>query len=77
MDTVGILVQSGPFTGLRGGKHSEAEEAVVAYLTEHNVGRRTVQFRLRDWLISRQRYAQSDKQQLPLLPRNAYHREVR
>lgn len=56
MDTVGILVQSGPFTGLRGGKHSEAEEAVVAYLTEHNVGRRTVQFRLRDWLISRQRY---------------------
>lgn len=56
MDTVGILVQSGPFTGLRGGKHSEAEEAVVAYLTEHNIGRRTVQFRLRDWLISRQRY---------------------
>ncbi len=56
MDTVGILVQSGPFTGLRGGKHSEAEEAIVAYLTEHNVGRRTVQFRLRDWLISRQRY---------------------
>lgn len=56
MDTVGILVQSGPFTGLRGGKHSEAEEAVVSYLTEHNVGRRTVQFRLRDWLISRQRY---------------------
>lgn len=56
MDTVGILVQSGPFTGLRGGKHSEAEEAVVTYLTEHNVGRRTVQFRLRDWLISRQRY---------------------
>lgn len=56
MDTVGVLVQSGPFTGLRGGKHSEAEEAVVAYLTEHNVGRRTVQFRLRDWLISRQRY---------------------
>lgn len=56
MDTVGILVQSGPFTGLRGGKHSEAEEAVVNYLTEHSVGRRTVQFRLRDWLISRQRY---------------------
>ena len=56
MDTVGVLVQSGPFTGLRGGKHSEAEEAVVEYLAEHNVGRRTVQFRLRDWLISRQRY---------------------
>ena len=56
MDTTGILVQSGEFTGLQGGKHSEAEEAVVAFLTDHNVGRRTVQFRLRDWLISRQRY---------------------
>ena len=56
MDTTGILVQSGEFTGLRGGKHSEAEKAVVAFLTDHNVGRRTVQFRLRDWLISRQRY---------------------
>ena len=56
MDTTGILVQSGEFTGLRGGKHSEAEEAVVAFLTKHSVGRRTVQFRLRDWLISRQRY---------------------
>ncbi|WP_423978077.1 class I tRNA ligase family protein, partial [Lancefieldella rimae] len=41
---------------LRGGKHSEAEKAVVAFLTKHSVGRRTVQFRLRDWLISRQRY---------------------
>ena len=56
MDTTGILVQSGEFTGLRGGKHSEAEKAVVAFLTKHSVGRRTVQFRLRDWLISRQRY---------------------
>ena len=56
MDTTGILVQSGEFTGLRGGKHSEAEKAVVAFLIKHSVGRRTVQFRLRDWLISRQRY---------------------
>lgn len=56
MDTTGILVQSGEFTGLQGGKHSEAEEAVVAFLTDHAIGRRTVQFRLRDWLISRQRY---------------------
>ena len=56
MDTTGILVQSGEFTGLRGGKHSEAEKAVVAFLIKHSVGRRTVQFRLRDWLISRQWY---------------------
>ncbi|NHM15817.1 leucine--tRNA ligase [Eggerthellaceae bacterium zg-887] len=52
----GVLVQSGPFTGLVGGKHSPAEEAVVAFLEEHDAGTRTVEFRLRDWLISRQRY---------------------
>mgnify|MGYP002480163380 CR=1 FL=1 len=52
----GFLVQSGQFTVLKGGKHSEAERAFVRWLSEHDCGRRTVQFRLRDWLISRQRY---------------------
>ena len=52
----GYLVQSGEFTGLKGGKHSEAVDAVVKWLGEHGGGRETVQFRLRDWLISRQRY---------------------
>ncbi|WP_172136145.1 leucine--tRNA ligase [Adlercreutzia sp. ZJ473] len=52
----GILVQSGPYTGLVGGKHSPAEEAVVAELERRGAGRRKVEFRLRDWLISRQRY---------------------
>ena len=52
----GILVQSGPYTGLVGGKHSPGEEAVVAALEEMGRGKRTVEFRLRDWLISRQRY---------------------
>ncbi|MDO4290954.1 MAG: leucine--tRNA ligase [Eggerthellaceae bacterium] len=52
----GILVQSGQYTGMRGGKHSEAEEAVVAELESAGLGRRKVEFRLRDWLISRQRY---------------------
>ncbi|MGN0302305.1 MAG: leucine--tRNA ligase [Anaerotardibacter sp.] len=56
MAAEGILVQSGKFTGLKGGKHSEAEEAVVAALEEMGRGRRKVEFRLRDWLISRQRY---------------------
>ena len=54
--TDGTLVQSGRFTGMRGGKHSEGEAAVVAELEERGVGRRKVEFRLRDWLISRQRY---------------------
>ena len=52
----GILVQSGPYTGLVGGKHSPGEEAVVKALEEMGRGHRTVEFRLRDWLISRQRY---------------------
>ena len=56
MAAEGYLVQSGPFTGMRGGKHSEAVDAIIGYLGERGVGREKVQFRLRDWLISRQRY---------------------
>lgn len=52
----GILVQSGPYTGMVGGKHSSAEEAIVAELERTGKGKRSVEFRLRDWLISRQRY---------------------
>ena len=52
----GVLVQSGAYTGMTGGKHSEGEAAVVSKLEEMGRGRRTVEFRLRDWLISRQRY---------------------
>jgi leucyl-tRNA synthetase len=56
MSTEGVLVQSGRYTGMQGGKHSEGEAAVVADLEAAGVGRRKVNFRLRDWLISRQRY---------------------
>ena len=56
MAAEGIIVQSGKFTGLVGGKHSPAEEAVVAELESMGRGKRKVEFRLRDWLISRQRY---------------------
>ena len=52
----GTLVQSGKYTGMRGGKHSEGEAAIVADLEAAGKGRRKVEFRLRDWLISRQRY---------------------
>ncbi len=52
----GTLVQSGKYTGMRGGKHSEAEAAIVADLEEAGTGRRKTEYRLRDWLISRQRY---------------------
>ena len=56
MEAEGTLVQSGKYTGMTGGKHSEGESAIVADLEERGVGRRKVEFRLRDWLISRQRY---------------------
>ncbi len=56
MAAEGVLVQSGKYTGLVGGKHSEAEAAVVADLEAAGTGRRKVNYRLRDWLISRQRY---------------------
>lgn len=52
----GTLVQSGKYTGMTGGKHSEGEAAIVADLEAAGTGRRSVQYRLRDWLISRQRY---------------------
>ena len=56
MDAEGYLIQSGEFTGMKGGKHSEAVDAIIAHLSERGIGRKKVQFRLRDWLISRQRY---------------------
>ncbi|HEY8477677.1 MAG TPA: leucine--tRNA ligase [Chloroflexota bacterium] len=49
----GVLVNSGPFDGL----HSqEAWERIADWFEERGIGKRTVNYRLRDWLISRQRY---------------------
>ncbi len=56
MEAEGVLVQSGKYTGMTGGKHSEGEAAIVADLEAAGRGKRKVEFRLRDWLISRQRY---------------------
>ena len=56
MEAEGTLVQSGKYTGMTGGKHSEGEAAIVADLEASGCGRRKVEFRLRDWLIGRQRY---------------------
>ena len=49
----GILINSGEFSGL----HSrEAIEKINDYLEKKGIGRKKVNYRLRDWLISRQRY---------------------
>jgi leucyl-tRNA synthetase len=47
------LVDSGPFTGLPAG---EGGAAIIGELEARGEGRAAVTYRLRDWLISRQRY---------------------
>lgn len=49
----GVMVDSGPFTGL---PSREGREAVVRHLEERKIGKQAVNYRLRDWGISRQRY---------------------
>lgn len=49
----GILVNSGDFNGKT---VEEGKEAIADYLEANKNGQREVNFRLRDWLISRQRY---------------------
>lgn len=49
----GIMENSGPFDGL---DNQEALRQMIAYAEEKGIGTRKVNFRLRDWLISRQRY---------------------
>ncbi len=49
----GNLVNSDIFNGL---DNEEAKEEIIKYLEEKGFGKRSVQYKLRDWLISRQRY---------------------
>ena len=49
----GVMADSGPFTGM---DSERGKVAVADYLEARGLGRRAVNYRLRDWLISRQRY---------------------
>ncbi|MDQ6884665.1 MAG: leucine--tRNA ligase [Candidatus Dormibacteraeota bacterium] len=49
----GYMVDSGPYSGR---KSSEAIVAIIAEAERRQIGKKTIIFRLRDWLISRQRY---------------------
>jgi leucyl-tRNA synthetase len=49
----GILVNSGEFSGMGS---AAAREAINRYLESNGLGKESVSYRLRDWLISRQRY---------------------
>jgi leucyl-tRNA synthetase len=49
----GIMINSGPFNGL---PNQEAMQKIIEYMEEKGIGKRHVSYRLRDWLISRQRY---------------------
>ena len=49
----GILINSNEYNGL---DSHQAFDAIAEYLEKENKGKRTINFRLRDWGISRQRY---------------------
>lgn len=49
----GTMINSGEFTGMNS---SEGIEKISEYLEKNKLGKRKVNYRLRDWLISRQRY---------------------
>lgn len=50
---VGMMVNSDQFNGLRS---DDGIKKVIQYLEENNFGKGKINYRLRDWLISRQRY---------------------
>ncbi|GJQ34028.1 MAG: leucine--tRNA ligase [Anaerolineaceae bacterium] len=56
----GVMINSGPFNGTRAtndkGMANPAIKAVTEWLEQKGIGKRDVNYRYRDWLISRQRF---------------------
>jgi len=50
----GILINSGEYNNLK--SHDESSVEILKHLTKNGIGEKKTTFRLRDWLISRQRY---------------------
>ncbi len=59
-DGAGIMINSGPLNGLisngQKGRKNPAIDAAIKILEEKGIGKESINYRLRDWLISRQRY---------------------
>jgi leucyl-tRNA synthetase len=53
MVEAGVLVNSGDFSGTQS---DNAKTKIAEYMEANGIGKRTVNFRLRDWCLSRQRY---------------------
>jgi leucyl-tRNA synthetase len=53
LPATGQMVNSGPLTGTPG---EQAFEKIITFLEENKLGHRAINYRIRDWLISRQRY---------------------
>jgi leucyl-tRNA synthetase len=66
----GTAVNSGPLDGL---PTAEAKQKITAWLAERDLGRAAVQFKLRDWLFSRQRYW---GEPFPIVWENGRHRAL-
>lgn len=49
----GVMINSDVFNGM---KSTESKEAIATYLEEHEIGKKTTNYKLRDWVFSRQRY---------------------
>lgn len=49
----GVLVDSGEFTAMN---NTKAKKAIIYYFEQNNLGAKTINYKLRDWGISRQRY---------------------
>ncbi len=52
-DGPGIMMNSGEFSGM---DNEKGKQEIVQWLEDNGIGKRRINYRLRDWLISRQRY---------------------